>query len=294
MLFDKFNGIHAEREIRVQEKNSLEHLIQVGDRVVKEYLHRLEQEDGEGDEAAFAKMMHENCALLEKELEKVKFTEEDLRSYILTKANTEETTGKVTGLLSAMYGMYTSILLESLTNRNKEEGKRTRFYVNGQGSRFDMLFGFARKIDSLYVENFTSDGIGGMAGWMGNINILIAKDIKGDALFGDLAEYKGKINLIIAKNIDGDALLEIDGNSPVNDSDEGCDIGLIIAENVKGESCFKKIGRHGKVGMIIAKNIEGKDVLNDLAINTGRIGVVAGIDISAELSVFCNAGWQET
>lgn len=207
-----------------------------------------------------------------KALEDIRFTEEDLRSYIHAKANRDRDETNMAAL-----ALHTGHLLNILTERNRHEN--TRFYMNGYGADLAGLFGFSNKIDALYLENFKGGGLCAAAGcFSGNANIMIAKNIKGNALFAGIGSYNGNAGLVIAKDIEGDELLaDIDNTGGVNK------IGLVIAHNIKGNRTFENLGKGGKIGMIIGKNIQGINVLHELRF---RANVISGTNIQLEKDFF--------
>ena len=277
-MFENLKGIKKGREEKERESN-LDLLLDRSEVLTDYIVRELKAADSLPDsEELFMETMLKTYEYTKKELEDVKFTEDDLRSYLFATANQD-----LQEMTLLAYCLHTGNLLHLMMERNKQENKKTRFYMNGRGEKMDGVFAFASKIDELYLENLTGGGICSAAGcFRGNANILIAKNIKGEALFSGIGSYNGNANLVIAKGIEGDELL-----GEMNETGGVKSIGLVIAHNIKGDNIFQDMGKAGKIGMIIGKNIQGTyEGTVDLKKLAEHTKIIAGINIHAEPDIF--------
>jgi len=283
-MFKDLKGIDKGREERIR-KSNLDLLLDRSDVLTDHIVRELKAAESLPDsEELFMETLLKTYEHTKKELDDVRFTEDDLRSYLFATANQDQQEMKLLA-----YCLYTGNLLNILMERNKQENKKTRFYLNGLGEKMDGVFAFASKINEIYLENLAGGGICSAAGcFRGNANIMIAKNIKGSALFAGIGSYNGNANLIIAKDIEGDELM-----GDINETGGMNSIGLVIAHDVKGDYIFQNIGQAGKIGMIIAKNIQGiLDFKNEKLAESAKI--IAGINIAEEPDTFIKRYPKET
>ncbi|MBW3017851.1 hypothetical protein KY325_01695 [Candidatus Woesearchaeota archaeon] len=224
-MFEDLKGIEKEREEKVETSN-LEKLIEIGNWAIKKYRRR-----------NFDKRykVHEDMYkdLLKKQPE---FTEADLKSYVLAKANSDYEQKERLAL-----GFYTGCLLQILTERNNEQEKRTRIYINGHGNRFDNLFDYARTVDDLIIDNFQGEHICHGIGINGNVNSLTILNCKGYGIASEIGAYGGKAGIILLANNNG--------------------------FTTGSGTSFKK----GKTGLFLLTNNEGDNPAGSLANNEGEI-----------------------
>ncbi|MFC1698251.1 hypothetical protein ACFL1H_08000, partial [Nanoarchaeota archaeon] len=121
-------------------------------------------------------------------LNKIDYNNDDLKSFIYSKCNLYKDEYPV-------LGYFTGILLETLTERNKDN----HFYINGHGQRFDYLFYFTKYVDKLIIENFQGDFIGNYIGFKGEVNLLIMNNIHGDDIAQGMCN-NGTFNTMFVTN----------------------------------------------------------------------------------------------
>ena len=255
MAFDDLKGIQAERTPEERDA-SLVRLIEYSGELFDNYFDKFIDIS-----AGTFRTDKESQALLEKIKEdlrvKPEFTESDLKSYIFAKVGEEYEDDDGQHFI----GIYTGLLLEILTERNRAKGKRTRFHINGQGNEFDDLFYGATNIDDLIVENFKGFNICTSVGTNGTAGTVIVKDIEGGYTLHKAGGFKGRINNIIAIGLEGDHILEDTAKN------EGR-VDLIITKNIRGKSTLLSAAYNGSVDMIVAKDIIG----NGTGIGIGHYG----------------------
>ena len=100
-------------------------------------------------------------------------------------------------------GIYSSILLDKLTEKNKEKGESTKIHVAGDGTRFDFLFSCAENIDELIIENFKGNCIGScIGGKKGNANTLQISNCEGN----NIGTAIGNVDSLIIANNSGNRI----------------------------------------------------------------------------------------
>ncbi|MBI4454121.1 hypothetical protein HY636_05755 [Candidatus Woesearchaeota archaeon] len=196
--FDALAGIEEARDVRGRPQTTLDRLLEVGEYFIKEYSGRgdiyFSNVNAMNKDKAYVQLYQE---LEGQKLKGVDFTEEDLRQYVLAKANSDYSAE----IQQKVLGMYTGALLQLLTERNKEQEKLTIFQFNGRGNRFDYLFYFAKFIDNIIIENFTGNGICGYIGsYNGNVNEIMCINIEGEGVCSNVGSYNGHVNSIILIN----------------------------------------------------------------------------------------------
>jgi len=187
-MFKQLKGIEKGREEKEKDQKNLEILLDLGDEYIKtktshSFWHREDK-------------YKEHSQFVYDTLKDVDFNANDLKSYIFAKQGlyTHETALDETILL----GSYTGCLLTLLTRKNKEKGKATNFYINGNGMRFDYLFHCANEIDKLVIHNFRGDCIGNaIAIYGGKANLVAGIDLKGKFIFQNAGAKKGKIKMFL-------------------------------------------------------------------------------------------------
>ncbi|MBT5022888.1 hypothetical protein HOK51_07700 [Candidatus Woesearchaeota archaeon] len=146
------------------------------------------------------KFKSKNYGLIKQKLENVLFTKNNLEEFILAKSNQDYLEFE-----RAVVAVYSGILIDLLTERNKSEDKSTSFYFNGNGNRFDLLFFGAKNIGELIVDNFIGEGICLSVGAdNGKVNLVAAINCHPEyGLFGFAGMDKGEINTLIAVGCSG-------------------------------------------------------------------------------------------
>lgn len=103
---------------------------------------------------------------------------------------------------SIVYGMFTGSLLDILTTRNEEMGKRTIISLDGNGTKSIHLFAFARNVDTLILENYNdSELVPYLGSFGGKVDTLIIKNCYHSDMAFRLGYNNGKVkNLVLANN----------------------------------------------------------------------------------------------
>ena len=249
MMFENLKGINKGREEKERQNlSSLEPLLELSDKVIGDsaYLGLTGAYSPSGAEELnhLCPTMWEN---LQDELKDVDYNENDLENFIIARANLYNSFDPEQKIL----GAYAGFLLQLLTHRNKKQGKRTRFYINGEGNKFDYLFCSAQDIDELIVDNFRGTGIcSHIINEESKANLVACLNIKGDYTLFKAGKNKGKINLLVCKNIKGSRVMQFAGTRG--------EINTIIAQNIEGYEALDQVGEgNGHIGMILSDNIKG-------------------------------------
>lgn len=239
-LLENLKGIQKERDITVREKTGLEKLLDIESEIVREYSKR-DTRHGDKINEAYLSIYKE----LKERLKEVDYNEEDLKGLIYAKIDNEYDIKQ-----SIALGLYTGSLLQLLTERNRQKGKRTIFYIDGKGSNFNYLFYFAKEVDNLTVENFSGEHICGEIGsYGGNAGVVLLKGIKGDWTGDGIGSDGGSAGVVLLKDIKGDHAGWGIG------SDRGS-IGVVLLKDIKGDGAGEKIGSYkGKVGKLYCHNV---------------------------------------
>lgn len=229
-------GINSARNVHASHQTTLEKLLDIEHDVVKKY------KPARGEHF---KVYQEFYPQLKEELSAFPFAEDDLRSLILATSNME-----CNLVESQMRGMYTGMLLQLLTERNKAQGKRTRFYVNGQGNRFDYLFLYAQFVDEVIVDNFVGNYIYHNIACEGWANRIVGMNLGGRSplLWGG---NHGVINQIIGINLE----VDIGVNPPFSLSR----IQQAVAVNidVKDKSPTLHLRHNARYGQVVCVDTKG-------------------------------------
>lgn len=230
-MLEELKGINKEREEKGREKSTVEYLLETCNEVIQEYKTKITNN--------YNKMQEVYQAMYKKIEKKLpEYNEKDLTSLIFTKANNEHDKKESTAL-----GLYTGILLHILTKRNQKKGKKTQFYINGKGNKFDYLFYFAKEVDELTIESFTGDNICEcIASYEGKANKITLNNNKGNYTAWYAGSDQGNINTLIINNNKGNDAAIFAGY------DEG-NINKIIINNITGEN----IARGAKAKQIITE-----------------------------------------
>lgn len=215
----------------------------------------------------------------------IDFSEQDLKDMIFTKANMDYEYQDARAI-----GAYTGILLQILTERKREKGKNTRFYINGQENNFNFLFYGAKDVGDLIVENFKGTYICSMLGGMttgqrpSSINIAAGIGLEGSNAFSSCSTLDGK-GIIIGKNIKGNHVMQFAGI--------GNKIGLALAQDIEGDFALSETAAgEGEAKFIFAENIKGDYCFENAGVDEGEVDVAYARNISGE-DPFYHAGTGE-
>ena len=175
---------------------------------------------------------------------------------------------------SANAGVYTGILLDLLTQRNRKRGIRTIVRVNGDGLEFPFLFQGARNFDEVYISGIRGEGICEYVGsYGGHGNTIVIKYVQGNDIGKGIAE-EGSVGLV--------ALHDICGNRAGEDIAQKGSCEVVVIDNVKSSEVAHSIAADGNSGLIILNNIEGQWVGGSIAKN-GKVRMLVYNNIKGDL-----------
>ena len=258
-MFKELKGIEKEREEKERDNSTVEYLLETCDEVIQEYKTKITE---------YYTEIHEVYQAMHKKIEKKlpEYNQQDLTSLIFAKANKEYDKKE-----SAALGLYTGILLHILTKRNSKKGKKTQFYINGRGNKFDYLFYFAKEVDELTIESFTGDNIcDSIASYEGKANKITLNNNKGNDTAWNAGGNQGNIKTLIINNNKGNQTAQYAG------SDQG-NIKTLIINNNKGNNTAYHAGSfQGNINTLIINNNKG----NQTAWNAGYTGNINKIIIN--------------
>lgn len=251
-MFDNLKGIEKEREEKERhDVSAVERLLELGDKYIRANINKAIPKTHEFYNKSYKKLRQELP----------EFNEQDLKSLIYARAN-QEYAYKEAKLL----GLYTGILLQALTERNKAKGKRTRFHINGQGARFDRLFYHAREIDELIIDSFAGEDIcSNIASHQGNANTILLNNIAGEDTALYAGENEGSIGTLIINNNKGD-------NTAHQIARKKGKIETLIISNCKGNNTAYYLGApEGNIRTAILQNNQGKETAVAAGEDGGKI-----------------------
>ncbi len=242
------DGMTAGREVRSRDKAALDYLVSAGKKVIAEYSPELDcsvpnyslVEDGK---KVYSKMY---AKLRDDLLKHTKFDEATLRSYIFMMAERNYGFMEYKAL-----GIYTGCLLSLLTERNRDQSKRTIFCINGKGHEFNYLFNHAHDIDGLIINNLKGSGICDyVATFEGKANYIVLTNVTGYSHLFFVGGKGGEIGLILAANC---------GISSFGDctSDKDGRVGAVMLTDIGSDLLFGALGRDGNVGLFVLKDSMG-------------------------------------
>ena len=269
-MFEDLKGIEKEREER-KRKHNLERLIEAGKKTIIKY---------KGIDYTKETNCHNKIYDYLKDLQ---FDEADLKAYIQTQSLREyEDEEKI------ILGHITGCLLQILTEKNREKGKRTRFYINGEGNKFDYLFYHASEADDLIVDNFRGEEICTSVGARGTVRsvtvlnceegfngaskigsnegsaeLLILHNNKGHN-HGMLAGHNGKIRLLIATKNNGNTLTSNVGATGYADI-------MLLSSNEGDQPGHMAASFNGNINKIYVLNHKGDNIVNAFCAQQGTI-----------------------
>jgi hypothetical protein len=99
-------------------------------------------------------------------------------------------------------GLFSSVLADTVTHRQQQEGTSTRIVVAGDGEQFDYLFFMARNLREVFLENIQGDRIFDHVGAYGRADILVARNIQGN-LTAIGAGESSRVGMLLLDTING-------------------------------------------------------------------------------------------
>src|SRR3989338_5460343 len=246
-LFEDLDGIEGPRDVQVREETTLEKLLKIERNLQSEirtkwsphfnsqnYTYRCDNG---------SKCYCDIYRRIEQELKGIDITEDELKGFIITNSNIERELFE-----SIILGMYTGSLLQLFTERNRRQGKRTRFYINGDGSYFPFLFYCAKDIDDVFVDDFKGEGICSLVGsFGGKANNVIVRG-EGNHLTSYVGSVKGRVKNVILLDAKGKDIAT--GIGVFNGDVDNVILLNCMALRDKAEAC----GVSGRVGNLIIIN----------------------------------------
>ncbi|MCX6710243.1 MAG: hypothetical protein NTV63_04830 [Candidatus Woesearchaeota archaeon] len=299
MPFDELSGIEL-REKAGQDKNALEKILEICD-----YLCRNTSEvyrylfDTMNSDSEF--YSHVRSFALSK-TRNIDFNEKDICDFIIAKSYEKQEKEGVIGLFSG-------VLLDILTERNRKQKKKTIIKIDGKGAKFSYLFYGARNFDEIYLSNFNgryicakigSEGRGGIAAlsridgsytgesagaFSGGIDALIVNSATDNELCSKIGFSGGKAGLVLISN--SKAFLA--GSSIARDGSAG----MIVLNQIISEHIGDYIGEGGHVKKLAMNSLSGSYVGRNIGTNNGEVSEIALRDIKASY-VFSSANFERT
>jgi len=206
------------------------------------------------------------------QLKGIEFNENDLQMFIYAKASTNDL--EPYSLEATALGRFSGVLLDLLTERNKEQDRGTRFYVNGHGQTFNHLFAHAKDVDSVVVDNFRGDNI---CANITRTNLVAAINSNGFGFADRVGSEKGgKVSSVILMNgaYHGSAQ-RIGENEGYADS--------VLFLNAHGPDMGNSIGGNGRVNSVYFINSESHMGLQNLGRLLAKYAVKSMIDKDFEV-----------
>ena len=241
-IFDGVKGIDDARDVQVREKTALDKLLELSEVFTASPPERL----GDIDHSNYPSKQLWFCAknysnrifsTLIKELKETSLTEQDIKEFVLATSNIEMPSIDHRVAL----GIYSGCLLTLLAERNKREGKETKFHINGHGNRFDYLFIGVNGLDEIIVQRFSGDDI------LNNIygvKRIIGIGIKGDSPLCYCDGSDKTESQIVGIGIEGSHTFY--HTSSVNQ---------VIGLGLSGKSLFTGVGFYGEVNELFAVGV---------------------------------------
>jgi len=265
--------IHPTRELEVvEEESNLRTLLEVCDQVVEKYEEmrtNCERDEIPNYLVGYGRLYSAMYDYVKNNfLRNVMFTEDDLRAFVITKAfSKNDESDKKIGLYNGhdvdktkiRPGMYSGCLLQLLTERNKKAGRNTKFYVNGQGLKFNFLFTYAKHIDEVIVDNFKGDclceGIASQNGSANSVAVINCKNADNEnGSVGHIGAHDGIVGSVIVLNHEG-------GYTPDHAGTCGGYANSVVVVNGSGKFIGSRSGAFGgNLGSSLILNNEGEDI----------------------------------
>jgi hypothetical protein len=233
-MFKDLKGIEKEREEKEREHN-LEKLIETVEKTIIKY-------------KGIDYIKETNCHnKIYAHLKDLQFDEADLKAYV-QKQSFEECEDEL--VKKIIRGHITGCLLQLLTERNREKGKITRFYINGEGNKFDYLFYHASEVDDLIVDNFKGEEICSSVGARGRARSVTVLNCEGGFnVASKIGSNEGSAELLILHNNKGHNQGMLAGHNGK--------IGLLIATKNKGNTLTSNVGATGYADILLLSHNEG-------------------------------------
>ncbi|MBI4454122.1 hypothetical protein HY636_05760 [Candidatus Woesearchaeota archaeon] len=277
-LFGDLDGIDEARDVRGREKTTLEKLLELASQTVSFFSSNFSNKFKRTGDPPIRRDFMLIYSYTHSLLDSCWFDETDISSFVKCFDDID-----YNKLESKILGIFTSCLAYALTERNREKGKRTKIYLNGNGAKFDYLFCCLPDFDELVIENFNGDYIGasnGIGSLYLSLDIPLEKDITevcGDSeqyfkILSTLRKEKKTEKRIVGINLKGIGIFEypscIDQIVLINVEGENtcasCSVGMndafvnqLIAVNINGHYVLSALCSTGLVNHVVAVNIEG-------------------------------------
>lgn len=259
--FNGLDGIDEERNVQARHETTIDKLLEVSSRIIPYFAQKTQvtkfNPDYDLDYLLKGHYDELYIRLKEIELKDISFTEDDLRGFIFSNVNTD-----ITGMdirASQWLGIFTGCLLQLLNERNDKEGKRTSFYINGKGNKFDFLFLGAKKIHDVFVENFSGDYIcSNIASHGGEADLVCGRNLKGSHLLSSIGYLDGIAKQVIGLKLEGDYAFSGCGQIRGH-------VHQLITVELKGNYYFSHAGAEkGHITQLVCVDINGKSDLESI------------------------------
>lgn len=266
--FGDLADIAPPREEVKRDSTALERLLEIGDRVVEQM------------RGTKMRALHGYPKIYELTATDLPvFDADDLRSYIVTKGNREPDDR------SMALGFYTGVLLSRWTKRMEQEGKPAVFVMDGNGIRFDWLFGYARRMGEVALTNIEGESLlFRAASYKGHADSITVTNSRGGSIGKEIAYEAGNVRRLRFENIRG--------NATGQEAGKWGNIGMVVFNQVHGDGTAHFAGFKGTLGtMVISQCTTGEQLewedssIADHIGAEGTIGKVAYQDVLAPYQV---------
>ncbi len=269
------DGMLPGAKVKGRNKVALDHLMGIGNDIAKEYVVEFNQMLDESHRACkdeYYDSLHKKiyARLKNNLLKEVQFDETDLCDFIYLNLDR-----KSDYLEQVIFGIYSGCLLTLLTERNREQNKRTKIYVNGEGKRFSYLFHSAKDVDELIVNSFRGESICDLvASYGGKANVIaIVNCFDYSDGTNNVASYGGKVGLVLSANSQISDLARKAGSNKGN-------VGSLISVNDYSSAAYGVAVDDGRVGLIAISNCRGSSA-QGVADGSGKAGLIFLLDCDA-------------
>ncbi len=258
-MFDSLRGIKKERDVQERELVALDYLLEREEKVRKEWAGKISDKNVNDIKTDLYSPLYQSCQNLPS------FTASDLQALISAKANNGYDENE-----SRALGLYTSVLLHLLTEREQQQGRRAEVEIDLQGGSFSYLFYFAGMADIVQVKNVVGKcTCAYMGSFGGRVQELYLTDCEGNYAAWTAGRNHGKVGtLMISGNKGNWAAIWVGGNSGK--------VGTLVIDRSKGNHAARRAGSdHGHVGTLVISGNEGDLAASKAGSNNGKIGTLA-------------------
>ncbi len=201
-LFEELQDVDVRDEVQ-QEKSDLEKVLEIEDKIMKQYKTDERAKDIENHDGLYDSLY----ADVQEKIKEISFSPKILQNYIDVRNNTTEYSE------AHILGMYSAALLEHLCTTQPN----TQIVIDGKDKTFNYLFYHVKNVKYLTLKNMKGRGILQNAGRNhGKIESIMLNNIIGDFTLYNAGSNHGIITYVTAENIKGDFTLAFIGSEKGN------------------------------------------------------------------------------